>query len=138
MKSISKDRFFIIFKKDLGGFEAEAFENALNSTSEDVKNVKVEFPISEKSYFMPRDVVKTYAKWSQEVRKPEMDLIEYIKPNMRNWVLRNRSSMCKRIKKALQDYQADQNGLTIVWEIEYPDKVPEDLARKYLEYYNNV
>ena len=46
--------------------------------------------------------------------------------------------MCEKIKKGMESYHPDHNGVTIIWEIAFPDKVPFEAAQNYLTSYDKI
>ena len=138
---IEELKFRRLCKGEYGGFEGQKFQDALTAHPElDPVPVVFETAVLEgnemPTYHIPRAEAEQYAQWAREERKPEEDLLERIKPDMRGWIRLNRSLMCKRIRKALEIFNPEHHTqVTIVWEIETPDKVDVEIVRKYLKAY---
>ena len=137
---IEELKFRRLCKGEYGGFEGQKFQDALTAHPE-LDPVPVVFETALQgnempTYHIPRAEAEQYAQWAKEERQPEEDLLIHIKPSMREWIRINRSLMCKRIRKALETFSLEHyTEVTIVWEIETPDKIDHGIVKKYLKAY---
>lgn len=133
---IEEKKFRMLCRGEYGGNEGQKFQEALDEYPD-----KDPVPVMFDEYNpmrmpIPRSEAEGYAEMARQERQPEEDLILHIKPQMRNWIRINRGAMCARLRKSLETYSPEHhNGLTIIWEIQSPDKVDVSLAKAYLEAY---
>jgi len=140
---INPKKLEAICKGENGRFESSCFAEALKNHKDGYEDmVPVSFDLSldeRKIVFIERKEVEAYARIAEAVKAPEDALLRQIKPSMHNWILHNRAKMCERLRIALglkQNKNAKEDGVTIIWETNTPDKVDYDVVIKYLEYYD--
>lgn len=132
---IDENIFRKLCRSEFGGIELSAFGESLkNNPEKDL--ITVIFQDSSR-ITLTKEEAQYYAKIAAEEVKPEEELLSFIKPKMRTWVKNNRKKMCQRLIKSLENYHEDYNGVTVTWEIDTPDKIPLDVVKKYLQWYNN-
>lgn len=137
--NIPEQRFRQLCRSESGGFESVKFRDALDKEPGDPISVIFEVGFREtKTVMVSRAMAEQYAKWAAEEAAPEKELLESIKPEMRDWILQNRKKMCERLLKAMAGYNPE-HGLVvqIIWPTATPDVVPYEAAVKYVGKYSN-
>ena len=136
---MNEQTFRKLCRQETGGIEMQAFQAALSEQGGAVVSVTFRTGLMEtKTIYIARDAAEQYAQWAAEESKPETDLLEYIKPEMRDWILTHRALMCARLKELLGKYNPDfGTDVQIIWPITTPDVVPYLVVKKYLEQYGN-
>ena len=135
---MSEQRFRKLCRGELGGYESAKFQKSLDENPGDPIPVTFEVSWREtRTLQVPREEAEQYAKWAKEEAQPEQDLLEYIKPQMDEWIKSHRPQMCDRLKSALEKHNPDYGpDIQLIWPIATPDVVPMDVAKKYIERYS--
>lgn len=132
---IDENRFRALCRKDQGGIEGAKFQEGLDESEADPVPVRFETGLEEfKIIEISREDAETYARIAKEERKPEEDLIEYIKPEAHMWVRHNRSKLIEKLKESMLQ-SSEGKPIVLVWPLWTPDSVPYDVALAYLRKY---
>jgi len=132
-----EQRFRQLCRQELGGYESVKFQKALDTDPGDPVSITFNTGWQEtKTIKISRADAEQYAQWAAEEAAPEVALLEYIKPQMREWIRSHRPAMCIRLREAMEKYNPEYGkDVQLIWPIETPDIVPYETAVKYLEKY---
>lgn len=118
-------------------FEMEPFIRAFKSSPPNDEFVVVNVVVrgEEKTIELEREHLEDCVRWINDEWKPERELLEYVKPEMRRWITENRDKMVDKVKEAIDKKPEHWQGCTIVWPITTPDVIPIEIAKDYVKTY---
>jgi len=135
---ISDEALRRLCRSEDGGRESKRFQEALSiSPMEDPVSVQFEVGFNEyKNFELPREDVERYAEIARQEAKPEEELLECLKPEVRGWVLNNRRKMVEKLREARSKFYPEYHThVTIIWSIHAPDSAPVEIVDAYLNKY---